>query len=359
MRGGRSRRRGGALLARAETEDPPGAARRGLFGLDEPEKDAGPAVVPALFLAPQIPEEGPGGGVGLRIGLAAPHGPDRAVKTFDALVRGEDSLEGREHLESFEALPVATPGEQRPEVTAAEGLPTGAVLLSQVAVAEVEEPMTLPFEGRRRGSLVDVEGPREEIALLGGVGRLPPDRPDAVGVFAWSPGTAEERPGKGPLLKSIRPVGPVAEEEPPGVIHLRRTASQVRGEQEKIRGRVRSSDAFPFLEVKRPGEEATFVPGDDLRFIDDVGSDGGRLGFRANDRPGLPAVHAAAAADVEERRDEIPGDDVALAGLEPEGEEGEADFVAEKSVAEVAVEGGQGEVVVGAAGRLLPEVEGE
>jgi hypothetical protein len=56
--------------------------------------------------------------MGLRIGLAAPHRPDRAVETFDALVRGEDSFEGREHLESFEALAVATPGEQRPEVTA-------------------------------------------------------------------------------------------------------------------------------------------------------------------------------------------------------------------------------------------------
>lgn len=98
--------------------------------------------------------------------------------------------------------------------------------------------------------------------------------------------------------------------------------------------------------VEGPHDEAAIVTGDARDIPKAVGLAGDSFMFVAGEGPELPTGEAVAVAQMEQGIDVIICDDVFLSSLAVKRKHYVGDFIAEKTVFEVAVEGTVGGVVL-------------
>ena len=221
--------------------------------------------------------------------------------------------------------------EQRPERATAVLRAIATVALRQVDPQVEHAAGLFAIEVLGQQPLVGVEGPQHELTLLLGVGGPTPERPHPAGLFSGTVGPPDEGPRRAPFLKLALPINRVGEEGPHqcGVVAQLGPLQGKQRQGQRVGDRIPRADALAVGDPEGPGDEAFLVSGHDLgQVAQGIGPHQRRPMLLSVKRPHLPPL-SGASAHVDERREIIVGDHVALAGLNPKRHRDKADLVAE------------------------------
>ena len=234
-------------------------------------------------------------------------------------------------MQTLTPLPIPRMMEQRPERATAVLCAIATVALRHIDPQVEHAAGLFAIEVLGQQPLVGVEGPQHELALLLGVGGPTPDRPDPASVFSGTVGPPDEGPRRAPFLELALPVNRVGKEGP----HQRGVVAQLRpllGKQrqgQRVGDRILRADALAVGDPERPDDKTFLVSGHDLgQVAQGIGPHQRRPMLLSVKRPHLPPL-GRAGTHMDERREIIVGDHVALAGLNPKRHRDKADLVAE------------------------------
>ena len=287
--------------------------------------------------------------------------PQGGPPTGDAFVGREGPFGQGQHLQTLAPLPIPRMMEQRPERATAVLRAIATVALRQVDPQVEHAAGLFAIEVLGQQPLVGVKGPQHEFTLLLGIGGPAPERPDPASVFSGTIGPPDEGPRRAPFLKLALPIDRMGEEGPQecGVVA---SLGALCGEQRQRHGvgdRILGANALAIGDPKGPDDKTLLVAGHNFgQVAQGIGPHQRRTMLLAIDWPHLPTL-GGSGAHVDERREIIVGDHVALAGLDPEWQRSKAHLVAKQSAFKMAVERHQRPVRLGRVVRALAEPERE